>query len=64
MSKAQALWNTQSQYTVFADIMDAELGKRLKVHNATRGDSTYDFAVAINIFLNQKRAVTNSFPPL
>lgn len=58
MGKAQALWNAQSRSTVFADIIEAELKRRLVVPNATRWNSTYDAVSCLNRILANNRLVT------
>lgn len=64
MGKAQALWNAQSRSTVMADIIQAELKRRLVVPNATRWNATYDAVVVINNILstNRKEIANIVFP--
>ena len=55
MAKAQALWNAQSRSTVMADIIQAELKRRLVVPNATRWNATYDAVAVLNSVLSTNR---------
>ena len=55
MGKAQALWNAQNRSTNHADIIKAELKKRLVVPNATRWNSTYDAVSALTSFFTTHR---------
>ena len=55
MGKAQALWNSQNRSTNNADIIKAELKKRLVVPNATRWNSTYDAVAALFSFFATHR---------
>ena len=48
--KAQALWNAQNRSTNHADIIKAELKKRLVVPSATRWNSTYDTVSMLTSF--------------
>ena len=48
--KAQALWNVQNRSTNHADIIKAELKKRLVVPSATRWNSTYDTVSMLTSF--------------
>ena len=50
MGKAQALWNAQNRSTNHADIIKAELKKRLVVPSATRWNSTYDAVSMLTSF--------------
>ena len=55
MGKAQALWNAQNHSTNHADIIKAELKKRLVVPNATRWNSMYDAVSALTRFFTTHR---------
>ena len=55
MGKAQALWNAQNHSTNHADIIKAELKKRLVVPSATRWNSTYNAVSMLTSFFTTHR---------
>ena len=56
MGKAQALWNAQNRSTNHADIIKAELKKRLVVPSATRWNSVFDAVAALCGFFTTHRS--------
>ena len=55
MAKALALWNLQNRSTQAADIIMAEVSRRLVVPNATRWNSTFDAISCLNGLLSSNR---------
>ncbi len=55
MGKAQALWNAQTRSTQFADAIQDECGKKLRVPNTTRWNSVYDAVYELNKLLDSNR---------
>lgn len=55
LATARTLWNQQSRSTVAADIIHAELSRRLVLPNSTRWNSLYDAIVVLNAILETKR---------
>ena len=56
LGKAQALWNAQNRSTNHADVIKAEVKKRLIVPNQTRWNSTFDAVAALCGFFTTHRS--------